>query len=132
VTARNVVDPALFESGEECGVVLGGAQRWVDLEVGVEVADVAVVKNEVMGCDLTGDIDVPLFGAPDGFETLLGGDVLDVKWHSSILGEADVPGDADVLADGGDALETEGVADAALVHGAFSAELFGFTMGGQH
>ena len=51
--------------------------------------------------------------------------------HAGEFGEADVAGDADFLADGGDAGQAERVADFALVHAAFAAEFLHFAMAGE-
>ena len=116
------IEPAVLEALEQRGIVLRRAQRGIHLVVRVVVADVLVMKQQVVRRDLAGDADAAVFGAPDGAHAFDGGDVLDVEMHAGVFSEADVARDADLLADAGYAGQAESVADAALVHAAFAAE----------
>ncbi len=131
VVGGDDVEDAVDETLQERGVVGSGAQGRVHFVVGVVVADVLVIEDEVVGGDLAGDADAAVFGAANGVHAERGGDVLDVEVDADVFGEANVAGDADFFADGRDALEAEAVGDAAFMHAAFTGEFFDFAMAGE-
>ncbi len=132
VVGGDHVEGAVEQAFEEGLVVRLGAQRGVHFVMGIELADVLVGEEEVVGGDLGGDFDVaPGLPPADGFHAHFRGDVLDVDVCAGGVGEADIAIDDDFLGAGGGAGDAETVGDWAVVEGARPGQFRDLAMGGE-
>src|SRR5699024_10612136 len=90
MVGRDDVDGAVGEALAHRGDVLGGAQRRVDLEDGVELAHVLVGQQQVVRGDLGGHGDAALLGPADDVDAAGGGQVAHVQAGADVLGQEHV------------------------------------------
>lgn len=132
VVGGDHVEGAIQQAFQQGFVVGLRPQGRVHFVVGVEVTDVLVGEEEVVGRDLGGDFHVAArFPPADRFHAHFRGDVLDVDMGAGGVGEADVAVDDDLLGAGGGAGDAELVGGRAVVEGAGAGELRHLAVGGE-
>ena len=106
-----------------------GTQGRVHLEVRIELHQLLVREREVVGGHLTRDVQAPGFRFAHHAQGARGAEVRQVQVASRMLRQHDVPGHHGFFRGAGNAQAAQGSAHGALVHVAFSREMFVLLVG---